>query len=109
MKKFKSIYVLRFTIHSETKKTPFAIHFAREPRTKLSNIQSAVSVDSKDLSVYTTRNSAGKITDHLVMSKKKTVDPKYKRGMTFQETKKPTVLVSINKFEYPLKFYEKKF
>ena len=40
------------------------------------------------------------------MSKKKTVDPKFRRGMTFQQTKKPTGSVSMNKFEYPFKFYE---
>ena len=100
--------MLRFTINSETKKTPFEIHFEREPRTKLSNLKHAVSVDSKDLSVYITRNSAGEITDHLVMSKKKTVDPKFRREMTFQQTKKPTGSVSMNKFEYPFNFYEKK-
>ena len=56
-----------------------------------------------------TRNSAGQITDHLVMSKKKTAEPKYKRGMTFSQTKKPTSAVSKNKFEYFFKFYEKKY
>ena len=40
------------------------------------------------------------------MSKKKTVDPKIRRGMTFQQTKKPTGSVSMNKFKYPIKFYE---
>ena len=30
----KALYVLRFTIHSETKKTPFELHFGREPGTK---------------------------------------------------------------------------
>ena len=34
---------------SETKKTPFELHFRREPGTKLSNLKNAVSVDSKDL------------------------------------------------------------
>ena len=75
----RALHVLRFTVHSETKKTPFEIHFEREPRTKLSNLKNAVSADSKDFSVYITRNSAGEIADHLVMSKKKTVDTKYKR------------------------------
>ena len=47
-------------------------------------------LDSKELSVHITRNSAGQITDHLVMSKKKTVEPKFRRGITFSQTKKPT-------------------
>ena len=91
------------------KKTPFEIHFGRETGTKLSNLKNAVSVDSKDLSVYITQNSAGEITDHLVMSKKKTVDPKFRRGMTIQQTKKPTGSVSMNKFKNPSKFYEKNY
>ena len=76
----RALYVLRFTKHSETKKTSFEAHFGRAPRTKLPNIKNAISVDSKDLSVYNTRNTAGEITDHLVMSKKKTVEPKFRRG-----------------------------
>ena len=103
----RALYVLRYTKDSGSKKTLFEIHFGREPRTKLCILKNAVSVDSKDLSVYITRNSAGEITDHLVMLKKVTVDPKFRRGMTFQQTKTPTGSVSMNKFEYPFKRYEK--
>ena len=99
------LYVLRFRIHSETKKTPFESHFGRAPRTIISNLKNSVSVDSKDLSVYITRKSDREITDHLVMSKK-TVEPKFRRGMTFSQTKKPTSSVSMNKFEYLFKLYE---
>ena len=53
----RALYVLRFTIHSETKKTPFETHFGRAQRTRLSNLKNSVSVDSKDFSVYITRNS----------------------------------------------------
>ena len=93
----KTLMVLRFNTHSETKKTPFELHFGREPGTKLSTLKKAISVDSKDLSVYITRNSAGEITDHLVMSKKKTNDPKYRRGMTFTQKQKPSNTVSTEK------------
>ena len=79
----KALFVLRFTTHSEIKKTTFELHFGREPGTKLSNLKNSISVNSKDLSIYITRNSVDEITDHLVMSKKKTNDPKYRRGMTF--------------------------
>ena len=96
-------------MHSETKKTPFESHFGRAPTTKLSKLKNSVSVDSRDLSVYITRNSAGEITDHLVMSKKKTVEPKFRQGMAFSQTKKPTSLVSMNNFEYPFNFYEKNY
>ena len=64
-------------------------------------------MDSKDLSVSITRNSAGDVTDHLVMSKKKMAEPKYKRGMTFSQTKKPTNSVCTVKFENPFKFCKK--
>ena len=90
------------------KKTPFEQHFGRKPRTKLSNHKNAISVDSKELSVYITRNSTGEITDHLVMSKKKNNDPKYRRGMTFTQNKKSSNTVSNGKnHNYPFTFYEK--
>ena len=101
----KALCVLRFTIHSETKKTSFDLHFGREPGTKSSNLKIANSVDSKDLSVFITRNSAGEITDHLVMSKN---DPKYRRGMTFTKKQKPSNTVSIEKnTNYPFTFFDK--
>ena len=105
----RALFVLRFTMNSETRKTPLEIHFGWEPKTNLSNPKKFVLVDSIDLSVYITRISAGEITDHLVMSKKKTVVPKYQRGMTFQQTKKPTGSVGMNKFENHFKFDEKTF
>ena len=57
----RALFVLRFTKHSETKKTLFEAHFGRTPRTKLSNQKNALSVDSKDLSVYITRNTAERL------------------------------------------------
>ena len=104
----KALFVLRFTTHSEIKKTPFELHFGREAGTKLSNLKNAISVNSKDLSVYITRNSAGEITDHLVMSKKKTNDPKYRRGMTFTQKQKPSNTVNKEKnTNYPFTFFGK--
>ena len=104
----KALYVLRFITHSEIKKTPFELNFGREPGTKLSYLKHSISVNSKDLSVYITRNSAGEITDHLVMSKKKTNDPKYRRGMTFTQKQKPSNTVSKEKStNYPFTFFEK--
>ena len=104
----KTLYVLRFTTHTEMKKTPLEQHFGRKPRTKLSNLKNAISVDSKELSVYITRNSTGEITDHLVMSKKKNIDPEYRREMTFTQNKKPSNTVSNGKnYNYPFTFYEK--
>ena len=103
----RAVHGRRFTKHSEIKKTPFEAQFGRAPRIKLSNLKNAISVDSKDLLVYITWNTAGEINDHLVMSKKKTVEPKFRFGMTFSQTKKPTNTVSTNNFNYPFKLYEK--
>ena len=104
----KALYVLCFTTDTERKKTPFEQHFGRKPRTKLSNLKNAISVDSKELSVYITRTSTDEITDHLVMSKKKNIDPKYRRRMTFTQNKKPSNTVSNGKnCNYPFTFYEK--
>ena len=49
-----ALYVLRFTTHTEMKKTSFEQHFGRKPRTKLSNLKNAILVNSKELSVYIT-------------------------------------------------------
>ena len=57
------------------------------------------------MSVYITRSSTGKTTDHLVMSKKKANDSKYRRGMTFSQTRNPLNTVSTN--NYPFSFHEK--
>ena len=43
------------------------------------------------------------------MSKKKTVEPKFRGEMTVSQTKKPTSSVSMNKVEYPFKFHEKNY
>ena len=64
-------------------------------------------MDSKDLSVYINWESAGKIFDHLVMSKKKTVESKLRRGMTFSQTKTPNSSVSMDEFKYLFNFIEK--
>ena len=63
-------------------------------------------MDPKDLSVYIARKSTGEQPGHLVMSKKKTVEPKIRRGRAFSQIKKSTSSVAMNKFEYPFKFHE---
>ena len=104
----EALYILRFTTLSVTEKTPFELHFGRKPGSKLSKMKNVVSVDSKDLSVYITRNSLEEITDHLMMSEKSTTDLKYWRGMTFTLNKRPTSTVSMEKnTNYPFTFFEK--
>ena len=101
----KALHVLRFTIHSEIQETPFELYFGRKPKTKLTNLKNGILAHSKDLSVYITRSSTGEITNHLVLLKKKTNDPKYRREMTFSQTTKLLDTVSTN--NYSFSFYEK--
>ena len=61
------------------KKTRFELHFERNPRSDVSNLKNPVRLIKKNLSFYITRTSAVEITDHLVMSRKKTNDLKYRR------------------------------
>ena len=90
------------------KEKPFPIALRTRTRDKISNLKNAISADSKELSVYVTHNSVGENTHHLVMLKKKTNDPKYRRGMTLTRNKKPSNAVSNGKhFEYPFTFFEK--
>ena len=104
----KVLYVLKFTTHPKTMKILFELHFGRKPGTKLTNLKNAILVDSKEFFVYITRNSAEQIKDHLMMSKKKTNDPKYRRGMTFTQNKKQSNTVSTNvNSKYPFTFFRK--
>ena len=86
------------TLHSEIKKTPVESRFGREPRTKLSNLKNAIQVDSKDLSVYITRNSAEKR-----QCQRKDNRAKIQTGKDFSQTKKATSSVGIDNFNFLLK------
>ena len=103
----RAFLVLWFTIHSQTKKSLFEANSRRARSTELSNLKIAISEDSKDSQYSFPGISAVKFTDHLVMSKKKTVEPKFRRRKTFSQTKQPTSSVSMNKYSYPFKFYKK--
>ena len=71
-------------------------------------MKNAFSVDTKNLPVNFTRSSAEDFTDHFVMSKRKSNDPKYRRGMTFTQNKKPPNTASNNKnSKYPFTSLEK--
>ena len=43
------------------------------------------------------------------MSKKETIESKFRLEMTFSQTKKLTSSVSMNKFRYVFKFYEQNY
>ena len=101
----KALYVLRFTVHYEIKKTPFELHIGREPWTKLSNLKKDISVDSKRLSVYITRNSVGEITGDV---KEKNKRPNLWERNDLRPIQKPSQTGSNGKtFKYPFSFFEK--
>ena len=53
-------------------------------------------------------HTAGEITDHLVMSKKKINDPKYRRGTPFTQKQKQSNTVSNGEnTNYPFTFFKK--
>ena len=90
-----------FTVHCETKKTQFDLHFGRKPGTNLSIIKGTVPVDSQNIA----RNPVGDKTDDRVMSKKDN-DLNSGRGMTLTQTKKPSNTVRTNRaFNYPFLFF----
>ena len=78
----RALKVMRFTIHTGLKLTPFELHHGRKPRTELTNLvkdgKSFVS-DWTELSVlaekkpkipiYVSRNEEGDVTNYLVMAK----------------------------------------
>ena len=76
--------VMRFTIHTRVKITPFELHHGRKPRTKLTNVikvgksflsnWSELSVSSNNrpkIPVYVTRNGEGEVSKHIIMARTK--------------------------------------
>ena len=82
---YRPLKVMRFTIHTGLKKTPFELHHSSKPRTELTNIindeKSSLS-DWSELSIlapnmpkipiYVGKDAEGEITNHMVMARTKT-------------------------------------
>ena len=81
----RALRVMRFTIHTGLKITPFELHHGRKPRTELTNIVkdgktylsnwSEMSISAPDrpkIPIYVGRDAEGEITNHIVMAKTKT-------------------------------------
>ena len=77
--------VMRFTLHTALKITPFELHHGRKPRTELTNIVkdektylsnwSELTISAPDrpkIPIYVGRDAEGEITNHIVMAKTKT-------------------------------------
>ena len=105
----RALKVMRFTIHTGLKLTPFELHHGRKPRTELTNLvkdgksflsdwtELSVSAERKPkIPIYVSRDEEGDATNYLVMAKTKAEE----KAVDKQPKKKHSVS------EYPFKFVE---
>ena len=107
----RALRVIRFTIHTGLKRTPFELHHGRKPRTELTNIvkdgktylsdwsEISISANKPKIPIYVGRDADGEITNHMVMAKTKTEEKQANEG-----PKSPKKKSSVS---YPFKFVEK--
>ena len=111
----KALRVMRFTIHTGLKETPFELHHGRKPRTELTNIindgksflsdWSELSISAPNrpkIPIYVGRDADGENTNHMVMARTKT-----KERQLAAETKSPPQK-KRSSVRYPFKFFEKR-
>ena len=109
----RALRVMRFTIHTGLKRTPFELHHGRKPRTKLTNIikdgktylsdwsEISISAPNKPkIPIYVGRDAGGEITNHIIMAKTKTEEKQANEGP--KSPKKKSLV------RYPFQFVEKK-
>ena len=105
----RALLVMRFTIHTGLKITPFELHHGRKPRTELTNIVkdgktylsnwSEKTFSAPDRAkIYVVRDAEGEITNHIVMAKTKTEEKQ-----SGENTKSPK---KKNLVRYPFSFVE---
>ena len=105
----RALKVMRFTIHTGLKLTPFELHHGRKPRTELTNLvkdgksflsdwtELSVSAEKKPkIPIYVSRNVEGDVTNYLVMANTETEE---------KAVDKPKKKKSVS--EYPFNFVEK--
>ena len=108
----RALRVMRFTVHTGLKKTPFELHHGRKPRTELTNIVkdgktflsdwSELSISAPirpKIPIYVGRDGEGEITNHIIMARNKTEEKKLAEGPKSPKKK--------NSVSYPFKFREK--
>ena len=109
----QALRVMRFTIHTGLKTTPFDLHHGRKPRTELTNIVkdgktflsnlSEMTISAPDrpkIPIYVGHDAEGEITNHILMAKTKTEEKQ-----SGENTKTPK---KKNSVRYPFSFVEKK-
>ena len=108
----RALKVMRFTIHTGLKLTPFELHHGRKPRSELTNLvkdgksflsdwtELSVSAERKPkIPIYVSRDEEGDVTNYLVMGKTKAEE----KAVDKQPKKKHSVS------ECPFKFVEKNY
>ena len=81
----RALRVMRFTVHTGLKKTPFELHHGKKPRTELTNIVkdgktflsdwSELSISAPirpKIPIYVGRDGEDEITNHIIMARNKT-------------------------------------
>ena len=109
----RALRVMRFTLHTGLKKTPFELHHGQKPKTELSNIikdgksflsnWSDISISAPNrpkIPIYVGRDADGEITNHIALARTKTEE-----RQLAAETKSPK---KRNSVRYPFKFLEKR-
>ena len=89
----RALRVMRFTVHTRLKKTPFALHHGTKPRPEISNFVENVKTyisDCSELSIsapirpkipiYVGRDADGEITNHIVMARTKAEEKQQLEG-----------------------------
>ena len=110
----RSLRVLRFTIHTGPKITPFELHHGRKPRTELTNIikdrntflsnwsEIIISAPSRPkIPIYVGRDADREITNHIIRARNKTEERQLNEG-----PKSPKKKISVR---YPIYFVEKNY
>ena len=108
----RALRLMRFTIHTRLKITPFELHHGRKRRTELTKIvedgktylpnwsEMTISApDRRKIPTYVGRDAEGEITNHIIMAK--TENEEKQPGENTKSTKKK------NSVRYPFSFVEK--
>ena len=108
----RTLRVMRFTVHTGLKKTPFELHHGRKPRTELTNIVkdgktylsdwselSVLAPTRPKIPIYIGGDADGEIKNHIVMARTKAEEKQTAEG-----TKSPKKKNSVS---YPFQFVEK--
>ena len=108
----RALRVMRSTIHTGLKRTPFELLHGRKPRTEITNIvkdgkiylsdwsEISISAPNKPkIPIHVGRDADGEITNHMVMARTKTEEKQANEGPKSPKKK--------NSVSYPFKFVEK--